>query len=292
MHRGRWEISHSIRWQTCPGDTIVQWPYPNTCPKLLCIQPAHMVVQIQEETNMPAHLAAAAVATVIFVHGAFADGSSWSKVIANLQAKSVEAVAVLNPLSSLVDDVAATRRAIDAAKGPVILVGHSWAGAVITQAGDDPKVEALVYIAAFTPDMGQSVNDLGKAAPLLPWQKTVIASRDGYITLPPSSVAKYFAPDLPKSQAMIIAATQIPTATRAFDDKLSVAAWHDKPCWYIVSKHDQTIAPELERTMALRINAHTVELDSSHVSMLAQPGRVAAVITDVIASISTMAKAH
>lgn len=156
---------------------------------------------------MPAHLAAAAAATVILVHGAFADGSSWSKVIANLQKKSIDVVAVQNPLSSLADDVAATDRAIEAVKGPVVLVGHSWAGAVITQAGDDPKVKALVYIAAFTPDVGNSVNDLGKGAAPLPWQKTVLTSSDGFLTLPPQSIAENFAQDLPRSQAMIVAAT-------------------------------------------------------------------------------------
>src|ERR1700722_9827837 len=192
---------------------------------------------------MPAHLAAAAAATVILVHGAFADGSSWSKVIARLEKKSVNVVAVQNPLFSLADDVAATNRAIAEAKGPVILVGHSWAGAVITQAGDDPKVKALVYVAAFAPDVGMSVNDLGKGAPTLPWQKTVIVSKDGFLTLPPPSIAVNFAQDLPESEAMIVAATQGPTATRAFDDKLSIAAWRDKPCWYVVAKRDRMIAP-------------------------------------------------
>lgn len=160
--------------------------------------------QLEREIEMPANLAAAAAVTVILVHGAFADGSSWNKVIANLQKKSVDVVAVQNPLSSLADDVAATQRAIDAAKGPVILVGHSWAGAVITQAGGDPKVKALVYINAFAPDVGMSVNDLGKGAALLPWQKTIIASKDGFIWIPPESVAANFAQDLPKSQAMMI----------------------------------------------------------------------------------------
>jgi len=233
-------------------------------------------------------------ATVIFVHGAFADGSSWDKVITQLQRKSVDVVSVQNPLSSLADDVAATKRAIEQAKGPVILVGHSWAGVVITQAGDDPKVKALVYVAAFAPDVGMSVNDLGKGSPPLPWQKALIVSKDGYLTLPTTYVASDFAQDLPKSTTALIAATQGPTAARAFDDKVTVAAWHGRPCWYIVAKRDRMISPAAERAMAKSINAHTSEIDSSHVPMMSQPDRVTAVIEGALASVqsSSMATAH
>jgi pimeloyl-ACP methyl ester carboxylesterase len=243
---------------------------------------------------MPANLAAAAAVTVILVHGAFADGSSWNKVIADLQKKSVDVVAVQNPLTSLAGDVAATRRAIDAAKGPVVLVGHSWAGAVITQAGDDPKVKALVYINAFAPDAGMSVNDQGKGAAPLPWQKTVIVSKDGFLSLPPASIAENFAQDLPKREAMVIAATQGPTAASAFDDKLTVAAWRDKPSWYIVSKRDRMISPDAERAMADMMKAHVTEIDSSHVVMLSHPDKVAAVIESAIENVSSpqTANAH
>jgi pimeloyl-ACP methyl ester carboxylesterase len=234
---------------------------------------------------MPVTLAAAV--TVILVHGAFADGSSWNKVIANLQKKSIEVVAVQNPLSSLADDVAATNRAIEAAKGPVVLVGHSWAGAVITQAGDDPKVKALVYIAALAPDAGMSANDLGKGAPPLPWQKAAVLSKDGFLTIPEATVESEFAQDLPKSQARILAATQGPMGARAFDDKLTIAAWHDKPSWYIVSKMDHMIAPDAERAMARTIKAHVTQLNSSHVSMLSHPDSVTRVIEDAVASISS-----
>jgi pimeloyl-ACP methyl ester carboxylesterase len=233
---------------------------------------------------VPAHLAAAAAATVILVHGAFADGSSWNKVIANLQRKSIDVIAVQIPMSSLADDVAATDRAIEAAKGPVVLVGHSWAGAVITEAGDDPKVEALVYIAALAPDAGMSANDLGKGAPLLPWQKAVVVSGDGFMTIPEKTVESEFAQDLPKSQARILAATQGPIAVRAFDDKLSIAAWRDKPSWYIVPKMDHMIAPDAERAMARAMKAHITEIDSSHVVMLSHPDKVTAVIEDALAS--------
>ena len=236
---------------------------------------------------MPATLAALAAGTVILVHGAFADGSSWNKVIANLQRDSIEVVSVQNPLSSLADDVAATHRAIEAAKGPVILVGHSWGGAVITEAGDDPKVKGLVYIAAFAPDVGVSVNDLGKDAPPPAWAKSVIVSKDGYLTLPPDSIAADFAQDLPKPEAAILAATQGPTAAHAFDEKLSVAAWRDRPSWYIVAKQDRMIGPDPERAMARAIKARITEIDSSHVAMLSQPDRVTAVIEDALASLSS-----
>ena len=235
---------------------------------------------------MPSSLAAVAAVTVIFVHGAFADGSSWNKVIANLQKKSIDVISVQNPLSSLDGDVAATRRAIEAAKGPVILVGHSWAGAVITQAGDDPKVKALVYVAAFAPDVGMSVNDLGKDSPPPAWLKTLQVSTDGYVTLPARSIIDDFAPDLPKSQAAILAATQGPTAAHAFDDKISVAAWREKPSWYIVAKQDRMISPDAELGMAHMMKAHITEVNSSHVVMLSHPDKVTAVIEDALANVS------
>jgi pimeloyl-ACP methyl ester carboxylesterase len=178
--------------------------------------------------------------TVVFVHGAFADGSSRNKVIANLQKKSIDVVAVQYPLSSLADDVAATDRAIEAAKRPVILVGHSWADAVIAQAGNNPKVEALVYVAAFAPDVGMSVNDLGRGAPPPEWHKSLVVSEDGFVTLPPDSVTKKLAQHLPEPQAAVLAATQGPTAAHVFDEKVSVAAWRGKPNWYIVAKQDRS----------------------------------------------------
>jgi pimeloyl-ACP methyl ester carboxylesterase len=231
-------------------------------------------------------LPALAGATVILVHGAFADGSSWNKVTARLQQKAVTVVSVQNPLSSLADDVTATRRAIAAAKGPVVLVGHSWGGAVITEAGVDPKVKALVYVAAFAPDAGMSVNDLGKGAPPPAWLATAQISSDGFITLPAKSIAENFSQDLPAMQSKVLAATQGPTAAHAFDEKLSHAAWHDRPTWYVVAKQDHMIAPAAERAMAAMMHAHVTEIDSSHVPMLSHPEQVAAVIEDAITSTS------
>jgi pimeloyl-ACP methyl ester carboxylesterase len=226
-----------------------------------------------------------AAATVVLVHGAFADGSSWDKVIERLHAQSIDVIAVQSPSTSLEDDVAATRRAIKSAKGPVILVGHSWGGAVITEAGIDPKVKGLVYVAAFAPDAGMSVNDLGKGAPPLAWQSTAQISSDGYMTLPADSIEHNFAPELPAYEADVIASTQAPIAVRSFDEKISGAAWRDRPNWYVVTTNDRMIAPTEQRAMAATIHAHVTELASSHVAMLTHPDEVAAVIEDAVESV-------
>src|SRR3954463_14566297 len=181
--------------------------------------------------------------TVILVHGAFADGSSWDKVIPLLEAKRLHVVAVQNPLTSLADDVAATQRAIDAQKGPVVLVGHSWGGTVITEAGQDDKVAALVYVAAFAPDVGQSSNDLGKGYPKTPGAQRIVADAQGWLSLPPPALAEDFAQDVPAAQAAVMAVTQGPVRATAFDDRVSVAAWRSRPSWYVVSANDRIIAP-------------------------------------------------
>src|SRR5271167_2894724 len=225
-------------------------------------------------------------ATVILVHGAWADGSSWAKVISRLQQKGVETLAVQNPLTSLNEDVAAVNRAIASANGPVVLAGHSWGGAVISQAGGDPKVKALVYVAAFAPDVGLSVNDLGKSAPPTPGLKEVVTSPSGFLTITKKGIIEDFAQDLPKSESAVLAATQGPTAAKAFDDKLTVAAWHDRPSWYVVSKQDRMIDPKGERAMAKAMKAHATEVDASHVSMLSRPDAITAVIVEAIQSIT------
>ena len=226
---------------------------------------------------------AASNTTVVLVHGAFADGSSWDKVISLLLAKGVKVVAVQNPLTSLADDVAATQRVIDAQSGPVVLVGHSWAGTVITQAGSGPKVKALVYVAAFAPSEGQSSGELGKGYPAPPGIASLQADPQGFLTLPADSVATNFAQDLPASETRLMAITQGPIQAKAFDDKVSVAAWRSKANYYIVSSEDRMIDPGLERAFARKIGAKTTTLQSSHVSMLAQPEAVANVILDAVA---------
>ncbi len=220
---------------------------------------------------------------MVLVHGAFADGSSWNKVIPLLQARGVKVVAVQNPLSSLADDVAATQRVIDAQTGRVVLVGHSWGGAVITQAGTSDKVKALVYVAAFAPSEGQAVGELGKDYPTPPGIATLQADAAGFLTLPDESVARNFAQDLPVAATRLIAATQGAILGKAFGEAVTLAAWKTKPNFYIVAAQDRMIAPELERAFAAKIKASTTVLQTSHVPMLSKPRAVADVILAAVA---------
>lgn len=236
-------------------------------------------------TLSAASAADAAKKTVVLVHGAFADGSSWAKVIPLLEAKGLNVVAVQNPLSSLAADVDATKRVIDAQAGPVILVGHSWGGVVISQAGVDDKVKALVYVAAFASPKGMSVNDLGAGQPPPPWAAALQPDSGGYLRLSAEGVAKYFAQDLPAGEISVIAATQGPTFAKIFDEKLTVAAYETKPSWYVVAKNDRMIPPPAEAAMAKAIGAKVTELSTSHVAMLSKPREVADVILTAAASL-------
>ena len=216
--------------------------------------------------------------TVVLVHGAFADGSSWDKVIPLLEARGLKVVAVQNPLTSLADDAASVKRVIDAQSGPVILVGHSWGGTVITEVGGDDKVAALVFVAAFAPDVGESTADLGKDGPPPPGARSIRPDPAGYLYLTPEGVAKDFAQDLPATQTRVMAVTQGPIFGKAFDEKVTKAAWQNKPSWFIVAEKDRMIQPALERAMAKKINASTTTLPTSHVPMQSRPKDVAAVI--------------
>jgi pimeloyl-ACP methyl ester carboxylesterase len=236
-------------------------------------------------TAVPVH-AATQTKTVVLVHGAWADGSSWGKVIPLLLAKGLKVVAVQIPLTSLADDVAATKRVLDDQTGPVILVGHSWGGMVITQAGDDAKVAALVYVAAFAPDEGQAVGDLGKDLPPPPGLASVHPDTAGFLWVTPEGIAKDFAPDLPAAQTKVMAATQGPIASKTFDERVSTAAWKTKPSWFVVAEKDRMIQPDLERAMAKKIKATTTTLTTSHVAMLSRPKDVAAVILRAAAAAS------
>ena len=223
-----------------------------------------------------------ATTTVVLVHGAFADGSSWAKVIPLLQKKGVNVVSVQNPLTSLADDVAATQRAIAAQKGPVVLVGHSWAGTVISQAGNDDHVKALVYVAAFAPGDGQSTSDLIKNYPTPPGLAHPQVDAAGFLTLSHDDIAKYFAPDVPKAEANLIAVTQGPVRGANFDEKVTTAAWKSKPSWAVVTKNDQMIDPKLLADGAKAMKAHVTAIASSHVPMLSHPKEVAAVILEAV----------
>lgn len=216
--------------------------------------------------------------TVVLVHGAFADGSSWSKVIPLLQAKGFKVVAVQNPLTSLADDVAFTNRVIDAQSGPVVLVGHSWGGTVITQAGNNGKVKALVYVAAFAPSVDETSLDGVKSFPASPGLAHPIATADGFLTLSADSVRKDFAQDVTAAQANLIATTQGAVRGKNFEEKVTSAAWASRPSWYIVASNDRMIQPDAERAYAKKIKATTTSLATSHVPMVSRPQEVADVI--------------
>jgi pimeloyl-ACP methyl ester carboxylesterase len=223
--------------------------------------------------------------TIVFVHGLWADGSCWSKVIDPLVDKGYKVISVQNPTTSLEDDVAATKRALDRADGDVVLVGHSWGGSVITEAGADPRVKALVYIAAFAPDKGETAGSLGDsvAPTILPG---FIQNANGYLTLSREGVAKGFAADLSPKEQELVYAVQPPASQKVFGDVGVNAAWKTKPSWFVVASEDNAINPELEKRMAKRANAKTTILKSSHVAMLSKPNEVLDVILDAAKSVS------
>lgn len=214
--------------------------------------------------------ARAPVRNVVLVHGAWADGSCWSDVVVRLQAAGYSVTVVQNPLTSLADDVAATRRALALQDGPTVLVGHSWGGVVITEAGLDPKVAALVYVAARAPDAGEDFAALAARYPTMPVRAGVVTT-DGYSRLTEDAFLKHFAGDVPSARARVLYAVQQPIAADLFAARTTVAAWRSKPSYYAVSARDETTSPDLERFLAQRMKATTVELPSSHVSMISHP---------------------
>lgn len=217
------------------------------------------------------------VKNIVLVHGAFADGSGWRGVYDQLTAQGYRVSIVQNPLTSLEADVAATKRVIQRQDGPVILVGHSYGGAVISQAGDDPKVAGLVYVAAFAPDVGQSVLDQYADIPPPPNFQPQETS-DGFAFLKAETFRAGFAADLPAQDAAFLQASQVPVAMAALSAKLTVAAWKTKPSWAVVASEDGAIAPELLRKTARRIGAQATEVKGSHVVFVSQPKAVASVI--------------
>ncbi|WP_316829702.1 alpha/beta hydrolase [Pedobacter aquatilis] len=222
--------------------------------------------------------------TIVFVHGLWADGSCWNKVIAELQAKGYETVSAQNPTTSLSDDVTAVKRAMDRVKGPIILVGHSWGGMVITQFADDPRIKGLVYIAAQAPDKDETTNTLLKSVPANHLNDYLVTI-NGFITLSKEGMEKGFAQDLSKEDQMILFATQAPAGAVAFDDKSASPAWKVKPTWYILTKRDETVPPQLQKNMATRAKAKITELDANHVVMLSKPKEVTKVILEAAGSI-------
>jgi pimeloyl-ACP methyl ester carboxylesterase len=221
----------------------------------------------------------AGVRTVLLIHGAWADGSSWSKIIPLLEAKGLHVVAVQIPLTSFADDVSATQRAIALEDGPVLLVGHSYGGAVITEAGNDPKVAGLVYVSAVAPDKGESALGLITSV-ATPIGAELRPDKSGFLKLTPKGIAEDFAQDLSAKEIAVLTATQTPTSAAAMKGEVTIPAWKSKPSWYIIAANDRAISPELEAAQAKRIGATTTTVASSHVAMLAQPAKVAGMILD------------
>ena len=218
--------------------------------------------------------------TVILVHGAFADGSSWQKVIPHLEKAGLKVIAVQNPLDSLANDVAATKRAIQSAEGPVVLVGHSWAGVVITEAGNDPKIKSLVYVAAYAPDKGQSLQDISAKYPEPESLKTFGKDAGGFLRISDEGIKKYFAADLTPDEQRVVAATQGPFHISCLTAKVTQAAWREKPTFMVVAGKDAIIPPQMEKDQVVAAKAKSIEVPSSHVAMLSHPVEVSKLIID------------
>ncbi len=216
-------------------------------------------------------------ATIVLVHGAWADGSSWNKVIPLLLAKNMRIIAVQLPLTSVEDDLAATNRIIADTEGPIVLVGHSWGGMAVTQAGNDPKVMALVYVSAFAPDVGETGSSLIGAHPTPPALSTIVTDSTGFVYQTVDGMLKNIAPDLPVEEARALAVTQGRLTGKAFGQAVAVAAWKTKPCWFIVTTEDRVVSAELQTAEAKRMEAKITLIKS---------GEVAAVIEDAAATVA------
>ena len=222
------------------------------------------------------------IKNVVLVHGAFADGSGWQAVAKSLMANGYKVSVVQHPETSYADDQKYTKAAIDAMDGPVVLVGHSYGGSVITEAGNHPKVAALVYIAAFALDVGESCADIEQAVPQASTAFKPDANGNWWIE--PAHFVADFAADIPRADAEFMAISQVPISTDAFTHKVTAPAWKSKPTWYMVAAKDRSINPDQERMMAKRAKAKTVEVDSSHVAYMSHPKETVKMIEEAAAN--------
>src|SRR5678815_680467 len=221
---------------------------------------------------------AAAQPTIVLVHGGFVDGSGWQGVYNILRKDGYAVRVVQNPTTSLADDVAATRRVVDAQEGPVVLVGHSYGGVVVTEAGNNPKVAGLVYIAAFAPDKGESVSSLIKDPPPGAPVPPILPPQDGFLLLDKAKFAASFAADVSPDLAEFMADSQVPWGLEALSGAISQPAWKTKPSWYLVSTEDRMIPPDAQRAMSKRAGSTVVEVKGSHSVYVSQPQAVASLI--------------
>lgn len=237
-----------------------------------------IVMLVMVAAGLPAAAAPAGVRNVVLVHGALIDGSSWRGVYDVLTRDGYHVSIVQQPMTGFDEDVAATRRVLDQQDGPVILVGHSYGGSIITVAGDDPKVRALVYVAALQPDAGETSAQV--APPMKPAADDLRKTEDGFVFLEPSRFAADFGADLPKAQATFMAHAQAPIQSSIFTVKLPHAAWHDKPSHFIIATEDRALDPAVAQGMAMRAGSKITRLKASHAVLITQAGAVARVIEE------------
>ena len=223
---------------------------------------------------------------IVFCHGLWADGSCFSKLIGPLLAEGYECIAAQYGLNTTAEDVGVTKETIGRVSNPVILVGHSYGGAVITEAGNDPKVAGLVYVSAVAPDKGESAFGLITSVPT-PIDSELRPDKSGFLKLTPKGIAEDFAQDLPAGEIAVLTATQVPTSVTAMKGEITTPAWKSKASWYIVAANDRAISPGLEASQAKKIGATTITVPSSHVIMLAQPSKVADVILEAASKSSS-----
>jgi pimeloyl-ACP methyl ester carboxylesterase len=246
----------------------------NTVLSLLALSLASMVAAV------PAFAASGSQRAIVLVHGGFVDGSGWEGVYAKLKADGYDVAVVQNPTQSLAGDVAATRAVINAQDKPVILVGHSYGGAVVTEAGNDPKVVGLVYITAFAPDAGESVATLianpAPGAPVPP----ILPPQDGFLMLDKTRFAASFAADVEPAKAAFMAESQVPWGLDALNGMISKPAWKVKPSWYLVATEDRMIPPDAQRAMSKRAGSTVVEVPGSHAIYVSKPGAVAELVEE------------
>jgi pimeloyl-ACP methyl ester carboxylesterase len=221
-------------------------------------------------------------ATIVLVHGGFVDGAGWEGVYNILKKDGYNVAVVQNPTTSLADDVAATRQIISQAPGPVILVGHSYGGVVITEAGNDPRVSKLVYIAAFAPDKGESVASLIKNPPPGAPVPPILPPQNGYLFLDKAKFAFSFAADVDAEKAAFMADAQVPWGVAALEGAVREPAWRKKPSWYLVTTDDRMIPPPAQRFMSKRASATVVESEASHAVYVSRPDVVASIIKSAV----------
>jgi pimeloyl-ACP methyl ester carboxylesterase len=229
--------------------------------------------------GMVAHAEPIKAGNIVMVHGLFADGSCWTEVIPRLQVAGLNVISVQNPLTTFPEAVASAQRVLDRQDGPTVLVGHSFSGMIVTEAGVHPKVSALVYVAARAPDAGEDYTALANTYPTPPATAGIVFDgEEGRLT--EAAFLRDFAGDLPKDRAKVLFAVQVPFQKALLQGRTTQAAWRSKPSFYAVSTEDRTINPDLERFMAKRMGAKTIELKSSHLSMISHPDAITALVLE------------